>query len=541
MALLDQYGNPVKRSELLKEQAGPTITGVRSPISGYPANGLDPERLASILQEADQGNPLQYFELAELIEERDLHYVGVLGTRKRSVVQIGLSIEAASDDQADLDHAAYMQGWLERGELDEELFHLLDCLGKGVSFGEILWDTSSGSWWPQAIEWRDPRWFRFARNNLRTPVLIGEGGQDMPLTPFKFIRGNMQAKSGLPIRGGLSRIAAWAYMFKKYTERDWAIFTATYGQPIRVGKYGAGASEKDKSELFRAIANIAGDCAAMIPASMEIEFVETNAGATSDGLYQKRADWYDSQISKAVLGQTATTDAKIGGLGSGKEHRQVQEDIERADAKQLAAILNRDLITPWAKLEWGEGVKPPVLKIERPEPEDIKAMVEAVAQLVPLGLRVGAKTMREKLKLPEPAEGEELLVSTPQSETAPSTGPQVLPLKAALANLKGGTAPVGRMALNSASSPPAAISGPSMVAEALAIMMAARADPEIRKMSDQIAAMIAAADSIEELREMIAAAFDQVDTTALSQALAEGMEAAHLAGRASVEGERGGD
>jgi len=541
MALLDQYGQPVRRSELTREQAGPTITGVRSPISGYPANGLDPERLASILQQADQGNPLQYFELAELIEERDLHYVGVLGTRKRSVVQIGLSIEAASDDPADVEHADYMRGWLERGELDEELFHLLDCLGKGVSFSEILWDTSSGNWWPKAIEWRDPRWFRFEQSNLRTPVLIGDGGQDVPLTPFKFIRGNMQAKSGLPIRGGLSRIAAWAYMFKKFTERDWAIFTATYGQPIRVGKYGPGASQADKDELFRAIANIAGDCAAMIPASMSIDFVETNAGATSDGLYQKRADWYDSQISKAVLGQTATTDAKIGGLGSGKEHRQVQEDIERADAKQLAAILNRDLITPWAKLEWGENVKPPILKIERPEPEDMKAMVDAVAQLVPLGLRVGAKGIREKLKLPEPEEGEELLASPTKAETAPTLGGQIDRLNASPAKLKAGTTVAGRMALQSASGPPAAISGPASVSDALAIMLAAKADPEMQKVMGQLEVMIAKAGSLEELGEMIRTGFGEIDVTGIDRVIAEATEAAALAGRAAVEDESGRD
>lgn len=540
MALLDQYGSPVKRSELLKEQAGPTITGVRSPIAGYPANGLDPERLALILQEADQGNPLQYFELAELIEERDLHYVGVLGTRKRSVVQIGASIKPASDDPIHVKQAEYMQGWLDRGELDEELFHILDCLGKGVSFSEILWDTSSGSWWPAAIEHRDPRWFRFDRTNLRTPVLIGEGGQDVPLTGFKFIRGNMVAKSGLPIRGGLSRIAAWAYMFKKYTERDWAIFCATYGQPIRVGKYGPGASEADKNELFRAVANIAGDCAAIIPNSMQIEFVETHAGATSDGLYQKRADWYDQQMSKCVLGQTATTDALVGGLGSAMEHRLVQEDIERSDAKQLAAILNRDLITPWAKLEWGEGVKPPRLVIARPEAEDIKATTEAVAQLVPLGLKVSARQMREKLGLDEPEKDEELLGVPQKVETPPSDGSQISPLKAILANLKGSTASAGRLALQSASGASAAISGPASVAEALAVMLAAKADPEMRKVTDQIEAMLAKAESLEELQEMLRAGFDKIDTSGLDQAIAEGMEAAHLAGRASVEEERGG-
>jgi phage gp29-like protein len=77
----------------------------------------------------------------------------------------------------------------------------------------------------------------------------------------------IRAKSGLPIRSGIARLATWSWMFKAFTQRDWAIFTQTFGQPVRVGKYPAGATEEDKDTLFRAVANIAGDCAAIIPES----------------------------------------------------------------------------------------------------------------------------------------------------------------------------------------------------------------------------------------------------------------------------------
>ncbi|MEE2916595.1 MAG: DUF935 family protein, partial [Pseudomonadota bacterium] len=81
--LVDQHGRPIRREVLTREIAGPTIAGLRSPIAGYPGDGLNPIRLAQIMRSADHGDPLAYFELAEAIEERDPHYVGVLGTRKR--------------------------------------------------------------------------------------------------------------------------------------------------------------------------------------------------------------------------------------------------------------------------------------------------------------------------------------------------------------------------------------------------------------------------------------------------------------------------
>lgn len=271
--ILGPDGRPVRREVLTQDVAGPTLSGVRSVLAGYPSDGLTPGRVATILREADQGLPERYLELAELVEERDLHYVGVLGTRKRSVAQLPIQVDAASDDPLDVQKADTIRSWLQRDELHEELFDILDAIGKGVSYTEIIWDTSAGQWEPRRLEWRDPRWFVFDRIDGRTPLLRTEMG-DVPLDPAKFIHARISAKSGLPIRSGLARLAAWGWMFKTFVLRDWAIFTQTYGQPIRVGKYEPNATEPEKDVLFNAVANIAGDCAAIIPASMTIEFVE---------------------------------------------------------------------------------------------------------------------------------------------------------------------------------------------------------------------------------------------------------------------------
>lgn len=408
--LIDHRGRPIEKKVLTEEIAGATVTGVRSPVAGYPGDGLNPVRLAGILKEADRGEPLRYLELAETIEERDLHYVGVLGTRKRAVSQLDITVEAASDDQADQDTAEMVREWLQRDELQDELFDILDATGKGVSYTEIIWDTSEGQWEPCRLEYRDPRHFKPNRDNLTTPMLIDEHGMMTDLPPFKFITATMRAKSGLPLRSGIARVAMWAWMFKAFANRDWSIFIQTYGQPIRLGKYGPGASQAEKDTLFRAVANIAGDCAAIIPESMNITFEETGAVGDNAGMYKERADWLDQQVSKGVLGQTATTDAIAGGHAVGREHREVQEDIERADAKQLSAILNRDLIRPWIALEKGPGHPVPRLKVGRPDQKDVKQIVEGVARMVPFGMRVGRSYMNDLLGVPEPDDTEDLLV-----------------------------------------------------------------------------------------------------------------------------------
>lgn len=529
--LVDQYGRPLQRELLTQEVAGPTLSGVRSPFAGYPADGMTPLRLADILRDADQGEPLRYFELAEIIEERDLHYAGVLATRKRSVAQIDITVEAASDAPEDVQKADMVRDWLKRDELADEMFDILDAVGKGISWTEIIWDTSSGQWWPQRLEWRDPRWFTFSRHDMRTPLLRGglDGGvTSSPLPGFKFITTQIKAKSGLPVRGGLARLAAWAWMFKAFTQRDWAIFTQTYGQPIRVGKFHEGATKEDKATLFRAVANIAGDCAAIIPRTMEIEFIEADNVTAGSELYERRANWLDQQVSKGVLGQTTTTDAISGGHAVSKEHRQVQEDIETADCKSVAATLNRDLIRPWIDLEFGPQKAYPRLVIARPDKEDLQQLSSSLAELVPLGLRVSQSEVRDKFGLGDPGTDEDVLRAPAKASEVP-----IEPGKPDPAPAPSPAPAVTKPALQSQEQP-------AHPASQITATLIERAAAPVEAMVSQIEAMLNAAQDLGEFRAMLSEAFGDIDSTVLAELLAGGLAAAHAAGMADAHDEGAG-
>ncbi|WES30755.1 DUF935 domain-containing protein [Varunaivibrio sulfuroxidans] len=399
--LTDQWGRPMKKSDLARELSAPTLKGVRGLQGGHPAQGLTPGRLAAILREAETGDATRYLEMAEEIEEKDLHYLGVLGTRKRQVAQLELTVIPGGDTQDDLDNADLIRGWLDREELEDELFDILDSVGKGYSVAEIMWDTSGGQWTPTRLIWRDPRWFRFDPMDGVTLRLIGAGGALEPLAAYKFIRHRTKAKSGLPIRGGLARAAAWGYLFKNFDVRDWVIFAERFGHPLRVGRYGAHATKEEKEVLLSAVANIASDAACIIPQGMELEFIEAKITGNVD-MFEKFADWIDRQISKAVLGQTLTTEVKGGSLAAARVHGGVKDDIERADAKELSATLNRDLVRPMIDLNKGPQKRYPKIRIGRADETDLAQMTDSLAKLVPVGLKVSAKQVRDKLGLSAP-------------------------------------------------------------------------------------------------------------------------------------------
>lgn len=505
--------------DLTREIAAPTLGGVRSYMTGYPADGLTPSRLASLLRSADDGDPVQFLELAELIEERDPHYAGVLATRKRAVSQLEITVDAASDDKADTDIAAWVRKWIERDTLQGELFDILDAIGKGISYTEIIWDRQDGSWIPARLEWRRPEWFEFDREDGVTPLLKTDNGPQ-PLPFAKFIVTRIAAKSGLPLRSGIARLAVWTYMFKKFTERDWAIFVQTYGQPIRVGKYGPDASEEEKETLFRAVSNIAGDCAAIIPDSMVLEFIDAANAAAAHEIYMQRADWLDQQVSKVVLGQTTTTDAISGGHAVSKEHNEVREDIKNADSVALAAILNEQLIRVAVDLEFGPRDVYPQITIGQPDSRDPKETLAALGPMIDRGLKVRSDEVRDLLGFSEPAEDDEVLSARKSGGLLPETDPDTE-----------GNPPQAKVASgHSQEKRHSGLDVPGLIVRDAEDLVADAGD----KVIDEIRALIDQAGSMEDIRDGLLSLRPEMDPATLADELRKALVLAELTGRSEI-------
>lgn len=543
--LVDHLLRPIDFSQLKREVAAPSVSGVRQIISGHPAQGLTPGRLANILRQAEADDPVAYLELAQDMEEKDLHYLAVLGTRKRQVAQLEITVEAASDSAEDVANADLVRQWLQRDTLDDDLFDVMDAVGKGFSLCELIWDMSERQWWPSRIEYVDPRFTRHDRLTGRRPMLVGDNGVAEELAAFKFIYHRVRASSGLPIRSGLARPVSWLWMFKNYTVKDWVAFAEVYGMPFRLGKYESGATPEEIRTLLRALADFGADAAAAIPKSMDIEFVD-GKGATADGaLFRGFAEWADLQISKAVLGQTATTDAVTGGLGSGKEHNDVRGDIERADAKALAATLNRDLIRPIIDLNRGPpklGAYPRLV-IGRSESWDVVKMMPAVEAFVRLGGRVEAAVIGDRIGLPEADKDAEIL-AVPAPTAAPQGGPQG-------AAVAGGPPQTPAEGARGASQASHSLSRPSQTPTVASTTPPTQggADPidaliaetvgdgewVTAPLAATIAEILAGAESLEQASEMLATAAARMDVAEFGERLARASFAARLAGVSGLQ------
>ncbi len=518
--LLDQYGRPVEDALLREEIASAQIAGLRTVWQDPVATTLMPSTLAALLHDAELGEATAYLTLAEEMEEREPHYSSVMRVRKLAVSSLPVAIESPSDDPEDVKITDEVRELFARPSAGELISDLLDAIGKGYSVCEIMWERSLSRWEPREYIWRDPRFFRFDRVEgrelrmltLNAPPAAADDLHAMldpasvPLAPYKFVVHRPRMKSGLQIRGGLARLAAASYLCKSFTLRDWMAFAEVYGMPLRIGKYGPQATDKDIRTLINAVANLGTDAAAVIPQSMTLELVAAASSAGGEALFEKLATWLDHQTSKAVLGQTMTSDSgHSSGLAQAKVHDEVRNDIRADDAVKLATTLDRDLIRAYVDLNHGPRKRYPSASFSIEEPEDLVSLAKALPPFLDRGLKVEASAIRDKFKLAEPAPDAELL--TAASSPAP--------------------APAGnRLALHR--SGPAADQLDEMEDEALDGWQKL-ADPVL----EPVKALVQRARSMKELKAGLAQLAGQLDTSALADQLARYMFEAHMLGDAT--------
>lgn len=403
--LYDQFSRPIPHSGTIRPvEREIAAASVRDRWSTYPSNGLTPERLARILREADNGDVMRQAELFEEMEERDAHLSSQFQIRKLAVQGLGWDILPSIPAGPASEIVRFCKAALESlADLDEHILDLLDALAKGYAMLEILWDVSEKGARIESLRRVHPKKITFW-DSLTPRLLTDEEpvhGMDPP--PFKFVYHRCRVRSGYDTRAGIMRVCAWMYLFKNYTVKDWVGFAEVYGMPLRLGKYEPGASKADREALIRAVRSLGSDAAGIISKTTEIQFIEAQKGSSLN-VYESLASFCDAQMSKAILGQTLSSEPGGGnGQGSfalGRVHSEVRHDLVQADCKALAKTLTRQILRPLVGFNFGWDAPVPRFQFLCDPPEDMRALAEVYRILSEIGFDFSREQLAQRFRLP---------------------------------------------------------------------------------------------------------------------------------------------
>lgn len=521
-SILGPDGQPIDRS-ILSEPQTARHSQLQREFQGHPSRGLTPSRLAQILEAAEQGDLIAQFELFDDMEEKDAHIASEMGKRRRAVTQLDWQLVPPPNPSAKEKKAtAQLQELLkEIPNFEDALYDTTDAIGKGFECGEIEWNRVERMWLPKSIEHRPQTWFRLFRGYRQEVRLRGLTSEGEPLQTFGWIKHTHKAKSGYLERASLFRTLVWPYLFKNYSIADLAEWLEIYGIPLRLGKFPAGASEKEKTALLRALVSIGHNAAGIIPDGAAIDFHETATGDAK--AFELMIDWCERSESKVILGATLTSQAGRGSNTNalGNVHNEVRKDLRDADVKQFAPTITRDLVYPIGALNGlvTDGIRRcPRFVLNTSEPEDIKTYSDALPNLVKLGMKIKRKDAQEKLGFSEPEDDEEILTMTPEP-AAPIIDP-TKPLT-----------PIAKATAQRATAPK-----PDYI-DALVDSLAASTGQMTDGWIETIRAIVESSSSYDELLGRMSELVTTLPLNDLAQQLESAITVAGLAGRYDVQTE----
>jgi phage gp29-like protein len=524
----------VREKELKTHQTddSPNVANMRREFAEHPSSGLTPPSLALILKNAEQGNLIQQSYLAEDIEEKDGHIFAELFKRKMCLSGVAFEVQpprnASAQEQKDANDIEEILGDIDNWH--GLIFNMADGILKGFSNTEFEWDYYHSYRIPNNFEHRPPTWFQLAQQDQTQIVLRDQTGKGEPLRPLNWLQHRHAAKSGYPARMGLVRQLAWPFIFKNYSVRDLAEFLEIYGIPPRLGKYPSGATDGEKQKLLQAVLSIGHHAGGIIPKGMEIEFAEAAKGGGADP-FMTMMSWCERTQSKAILGQTLTAEAgNVGSQALGNVHNEVRNEIRDHDLNQIASTLNQQLILPMYQLNGksftGDPRRKPRLVFDTQEAEDLKLWSEAIPALINVGVQVPRSYAHQKLRIPEPEKGEDILAmpthqvvnDIKQDVKQGKISDSAAALKLAFAALK--AKPRQALAQDGA--------------EVFTARLKDQAAPAFNKIMQPIEDLVQNADSLDGLMAQLLELEDQLDPTEYQEVLAQAFAASELSGRFDV-------
>jgi len=531
--LYDQFGREIKTTKA-PERRPLAVAPVLDSWREYVTTGLTPQRLTTLLKEADSGNVQRQAELFDQMEEKDAHLLGEAEKRRNAILGIEFTVTPASEDSRDVKVAEFVQEYFDNmTDWDDVLVSLQDSVGKGFSALEIKWDVSSGQAMPQSLEFIEQKRFLFTDTTgylRKYPKLLSDDnmmGEEIPAWKMLFHR--YGGKAGHAARSGIYRVCAWMFLFRNYSLKDWMTFLEVFGMPLRLGKYDAGASKEDKDALIAAIQSLGSDAAGIISKNTEIEFIEAvKSGTKGDNPYLAMAQFCAKEMSKALLGQTLTADVgDTGSYAAANIHNEVRIDLAKSDTRAVAGTTRYQLIRPMVGFNFGWDTPIPGYEAIWKEREDLKSLSEVYTNVIGFGQPVSSEHVSERFGIPLPEDGQEILQPV-------SSGPMAMKRSHSLQAARSGLIAGKHSRLTGK-----ADSGPNY--DALQQEIEDLADDSLGLAADvwkgidaPVRKLIASCSSLEEVRDRIFDIYGDLDPGDLEKLVRDALATALLAGAADA-------
>lgn len=422
----------------------PPRADLETPVAPWPTvdrypivigQSLTLQYVASAFRNAQTGYRREYVDLLDELLEREPHGYAVLQQRIMAVAGGRLEISPAVTDENAPEHdlAAEIAATCDRQvsalpNLRPSLAWLLWSLYYGVTACEIMWARDGVEWAPRELvtihsrrlaypdpgSWDLRLWDMGTVQGWDPAVWASQAMLGLRLAdyPGKFIVHVAQLRGDYPTRDGLGRQLADWFALKRMAARSSAQYLERFAKPWAMASYATSndgtpraANQDDINNADAAMRSlgIGALSSYTAPDSIKVDLRNPDGnGGKAKISYREFIELANAEISKAVLGQTLTTDAGAAGSRAlGEVQKRGSLELARYDATCLADTLRRDLLTWIVRLNYPGAPLSlvPHVRVHVDEEPSHEAVIAVLAKAAQAGMPIDADAAAQRLGL----------------------------------------------------------------------------------------------------------------------------------------------
>lgn len=277
----------------------------------------------------------------------DPHLFSTIQQRKSGVLSLNWELQQQDSAQSEFE---FVNSILNNINLENLIDQILNTPLFGFTVFEIIWKKDGSYLIPDRIDEKPQEWFFFDQyNNLNykkkfNPNLGTNDGEIV--NPLKFILVQHKPTYSNPYGERVLSRCFWPVTFKRGGLKFWITFTEKYGNPFLVGKLPRGSAQTDIDNLLTSLENMIQDAVAVIPDDSSIDIKEAQRSSSVE-VFKELMNFMNSEISKAILTQTLTTEVQdTGTYAASKTMSDMLANIQQADQRLVERAVNKivDLI-----------------------------------------------------------------------------------------------------------------------------------------------------------------------------------------------------
>ena len=246
----------------------------------------------------------------------------------------------------------------------------LKARGFGFAPLEVMWSLRDGLIVPVDLVLKPQQWFLFDQGNIlkfrsRENYIIGE-----ELPRYKFLCPTNEADYANPYGLGLLSRCFWPVTFKRGGWKFWVTFAEKFGQVWPIGKLPRSATAEQTTALLDVLDRMLQDGSAVIPDDGSIDLMESGTKTATSDLFRGVIAEANSAITTVWLGHAGAGESTPGKLGGESLATDVRDDLRDDDANLVMETLQQ-LIDWTCEINWGSSDNSPTFIMREKDQIDI--------------------------------------------------------------------------------------------------------------------------------------------------------------------------